>query len=211
LIVATVDLRVDLLPIRNQGRRQSCLPFATSTAHEHRISMKDYLSVEYLFYHAIARTAGQNPHVGTTFSAMRQALELDGQPPENEWPYSLDQVSPWSPPAITTEPLKAVMSKGQLEFDAVTEALNQGTPVILGLVITDAFFRPDNSGMVPDLPSDIERGGHAVLAVGYGVEPAGDLCMLIRNSWGSTWGIGGHGWLTRTYLDRQLFEAAVLN
>ena len=49
-------------------------------------------------------------------------------------------------------------------------------------------------------------GGHAVLAVGFddqkkiGKEKG---ALLIRNSWGTTWGDGGYGWLPYKYvLDR---------
>jgi C1A family cysteine protease len=102
------------------------------------------------------------------------------------------------------------MTPGTLTFDGVVAAVDSGTPVVLGLVITDAFYRPDGAGHVPDRTPDIERGGHAVLAVGHGVESNGVPSLLIRNSWGPGWGQSGYAWLPRAYVDRQLHETALL-
>lgn len=208
MISATVDLRSQLLPVREQGRRQACLPFASSCAHEHQRTADVHLSVEYLFFHAIARASG-NPLIGTTMSATAVALAEDGQPLEAEWPYALVQPDPWSPPTLKGEAWKTTLVPNQLTFDDLISHLDKGAPIVLGLVITDAFFDPDDDGVVPDLTPDIERAGHAVLAVGHGMH-GGEPAILVRNSWGEAWGLQGYAWLTRTYIDRQLRETATL-
>jgi len=210
MITPAVDLRPSLLPVRYQGRRQSCLAFASSTAHEYQTLSAEHLCVEYLFFYAVARTPGQNPHAGTTMVAAAAALADEGQPVETAWPYTAVQLSPWTVPPITLPLHKTVMTPVTLSFDGVVATVDGGTPVVLGLVITDAFFRPDGDGRIPDRTSDIERGGHAVLAVGHGVDSRGEPSLLIRNSWGRGWGQGGHAWLTRAYVDRQLHETALL-
>jgi len=190
LIVPSVDLRPDLPPVRHQGRRRSCLAFASSTAHELQARTGEHLSVEYLYYHAVARTADADPLAGTTMVAAAAALADEGQPVETAWPCSPVQVTPWIPPTITTILYKITMTPGKLAFDEIIAALDQGRPIVLGLVITDAFYRPDASGQVPDLSPDTERAGHAVLAVGHGISADGTPTLLIRNSWGVGWGLG---------------------
>ncbi len=138
------------------------------------------------------------------------ALADEGQPVETAWPYSPVQVTPWAPPAITTKLHKTAMVPGKLTFGEVVTMLDQGRPVVLGLVVTDAFYRPDASGRIPDQNPDTERAGHAVLGVGHGISADEMAMLLIRNSWGVGWGLGGHAWLSRTYLERQLHETALL-
>lgn len=209
MIAPIVDLRHHLHPVRHQGRRSSCLAFAASTAHEAHAAVGEHLCVEYLFFHAVARTPGQNSGAGTTMAAAAKALLDEGQPVEAAWPYTADAVIPWTPPAIASAFHKATLSPGTLDFDGVVAALDAGAPVVLGLVITDAFYRPDAAGAIADVTPDIERGGHAVLAIGHGADAGGEAALLIRNSWGEGWGSGGHAWLPRAYVERQLHETAV--
>jgi len=50
---------------------------------------------------------------------------------------------------------------------------------------------------------------HAVVAVGHG-EARGQRAVLIRNSWGPSWGNGGYGWLTEKFLNPRVFRIAIL-
>jgi C1A family cysteine protease len=118
--------------------------------------------------------------------------------------------SDWKPPSFNSETYKVVMTYGTMAYEQITGALDEGRIVVLGLFITDAFIRCDASGVVADVSDDPERSGHAVLAVGYGLDKKGTKYLLIRNSWGSGWGISGHAWMSKQYIARQVCETAIV-
>jgi C1A family cysteine protease len=44
-----------------------------------------------------------------------------------------------------------------------------------------------------------------VLAVGHDAD-----ALLVRNSWGTTWALGGYGWLSNDYAEQHVLEAWVI-
>ncbi|RYG88487.1 MAG: peptidase C1 [Alphaproteobacteria bacterium] len=208
----TVDLRAALPSCRDQGRRRSCLAFAASAAHAHGRQRTEPLSVEYLYFGAVALSPGADPDRGTTFLAVATALSDTGQPDEKVWPYQATQlVKPdWNPP-VTSEPLyRAKTDIGILDIDGICALLDQATTVVLGLLTSDSFMMAGPDGIMPHKDLDPMSGGHAVLAVGYGEDPDGNRHVLVRNSWGPDWGMDGHAWLSATYLQTHLHEVAVI-
>jgi len=80
-------------------------------------------------------------------------------------------------------------------LDDVKHCLNEGYPVSFGFTVFESFESSyvSNTGIVPvpNLNEDVE-GGHAVLAVGY---DDSKQCLIVRNSWGPTWGDKGYFYL----------------
>ncbi|RAN41771.1 hypothetical protein HY26_08305 [Hyphomonas sp. GM-8P] len=188
----------------------SCLACAASDAHAHVISSAEALSAEYLFYHAVQNMPEADPSRGTSLTAISKALFDNGQPPESAWPYLTDQPAPadWHPPSCKNELHFARLDTTKTSPKDIATLIRTAGPVLLGLVVTDAFYMCDHQGNIPDLAPDPPRAAHAVLAVGYGGSDGQHI--LIRNSWGSSWGDQGHGWLPPSYLSRQLAEAAIV-
>jgi C1A family cysteine protease len=207
-----VDLRNELPQCGDQGTRRSCLAFAASSAHAQRRNHAQ-LSIEYLHFHAISRSAGADPNGGAGMDAIAGALAVDGQPDEASWPYQGTQMMPpqWAPPKIAGTVYRADVDLNNLDLQGIAGQLDQGRSVILGIVVTNAFYRADKAGMLPVLQPDKERVGHAVLAVGHGEDADGNRYVLIRNSWGVGWGLDGHAWLSEAYLQQQLRETAVVD
>ena len=209
MIEAIRDLRPVLLAVRSQGSRPTCLAFATSAANENLARVDEHLSVEYLYFHAVARTPGASPHVGTTMEAAAEALLHDGQPVETHWPY-LDAIPiGWTPPTLTTQSFRGALRVGRLSFEEIVAELDAERPVVLGLLISDAFYIPDSEGRVVSETGDIVRGGHALLAIGHGAERDGRF-LLVRNSWGTDWGLSGHAWLRQDYVEHHLHQTAAI-
>lgn len=85
--------------------------------------------------------------------------------------------------------------------DTVLAQLAVG-PVSIGIPWLNSMFRPDSSGNVPvDLHSGL-AGGHQVCV--DGIDPATQR-VRFANSWGTSWGAKGWGWLR--YADLRLLLA----
>jgi hypothetical protein len=192
-----VDLRGKFPQARNQGKRPSCLACAVSDAHARAHSLPYSLSAEFLFYRAVQAMPRKDPKEGLTFSAAHSALNTHGQPKESDWTYQKKQPASWVLPTV------GATWHGGLTAAAVSDISNllkNGTCVVLGVRLTSEFL--DKILPPPYVISTSTRGvgGHAVLAVGTGHSVSAGNMLLIRNSWGTRWGMKGHAWLSEGFL-----------
>lgn len=198
-----VSFRGKLTPVRDQGRRSTCLPHAISAAHEFLRASAEHLSPEYLYHFAKSRPGG-----GCKFSVAAQGLRDRGQPTEAECP-SLPAEPPagWGLPS----PVTAYRRESDLPSANVADikaAIRSGALPVLGISLPDSFFRPGGAPWVIESSGSI-RGRHAVLGVGLGTRGAKEA-TLVRNSWGSGWADGGYAWLTDAFLSAHLRYVMIL-
>ncbi len=209
----TVDLRGQFGSVRDQGARPTCLAFAASDAHAGLRPGWDPLSCEYVFYFAQQR-AGRPPNKGAFLNDVLATLKTEGQPNEQSWPYLAalpKELSQYSPPAEVGSLYGRDAEQPRQETALIRVALDQQRPAIVLSTLTRRFFDPPHSGVVEHEDHDqvFPAPRHAVIAVGYG-EYLGQPVTLIRNSWGPSWGIAGHIWLTDDYLRRHMYGLALL-
>lgn len=67
------------------------------------------------------------------------------------------------------------------------------SPVLIGAMIYESFYRTDNSGIVPipDMNKETCYGGHAMLCIGW-TTIKDDIYLVVKNSWGEDWGDNGY-------------------
>ncbi len=205
-ISPVVDLREKFGPARDQRSRPTCLVFAVSAGHEFARSQVEPLSTEMLFYHAVQLTH-RDPRRGVSLDAVSEALPSKGQVVESEWPYlrSTPRIEDWSQPSWISECLahKARLDEVAPNVSEVIRVLQRGSPVLLIMSIDNAMFQPSGGVVLDSICSAPIVAAHAVVAVGHGTAESGRF-VLVRNSWGCEWGVGGHAWISESYLNRHL-------
>tara|TARA_R110002051_G_scaffold60578_14_gene111094 strand:+ start:5347 stop:6018 length:672 start_codon:yes stop_codon:yes gene_type:complete len=215
---ADIDLRVHIgSDVLDQGYRPTCVAFASSSAHEALLGgAGSHLAPEAIWWQATV--AGHTSANGMILDAAGPALTGYGQPGLSSWPYnhSLGAATEEPPTGLSKPPWRrANLQPVELKHDGIEDAieneLERTRPVILVIELTDGFHLPDEEGVVPAPDVRADAGGyHAVICVGAANHPVYGRMLLIKNSWGEDWGLGGYCWLPIGYLIGFAAQAAIV-
>lgn len=219
----TVDLRLDLdgddtWPVEDQETLNTSSVFAVLGLVEYleRRSTGRAVEASKLYLYQMTRKSLRvHEDVGVSLRSTFKALLRYGVPPQDLWPYETARVNV-EPQDLSLvgfardyESLLYVRvashnAPGPTALNAVKSFLAGGFPVAFG------FSVPHSLSTDPDIPYrptfDSVRGGQAALALGYDDQHLSSAvgALLIRSSWGDTWGERGYGWLPYAYVEQRL-------
>ena len=229
-VPASVDLRSWCSPIEDQQQLGSCTAHATVGVVEYfeRRAFGKHLDGSRLFVYKTTRNLlGLTGDTGAWLRNAMGAIVACGVPHETYWPYTDDPVKfDLEPPQFVYavadnyeatkyfahDPLFKNIPKDAV-VASVKAYLGAGIPAMFGFWGYPSFDSAEQPGEIP-LPTDEELGGepawgHAIVAVGYDdsvkiTNPVSNAtttgAFLIRNSWGTSWGQSGYGWMPYAYV-----------
>jgi C1A family cysteine protease len=209
----SVDLRPGCSPVEDQGKLGSCSANASVGALEflELKSKRPFVDFSRLFVYyntrVIEGTAGYDS--GAMIRDAVKAMVKQGVCAESDWPYVISRFTRKPGPQCYRQALKHQVTAYQriAALDEMKACLADGYPFIFGFSVYDGF-ESDAVARTGRLnlpkPGEKLRGGHAVLAVGY---DDAKRRFIVRNSWGSDWGLAGYFTIPYEYLeDRNLSD-----
>ena len=212
-----VDLTAKMPTVYDQGQLGSCTANAIGAAFEFdqvKEGYKDFMpSRLFIYYNERAMEGTIDTDSGAMIRDGMKSVAKVGVCAEDTWAYDISKFTEKPPTKAYTEAKKhqALLYKRVIPvLHQLQGALAAGYPVVFGFSVYESFMSPEvaKTGKVP-LPPRGEQliGGHAVLAVGY---DDAEQSFIVRNSWGTGWGIKGYclmpyGYLTDPQLARDFW------
>lgn len=205
----TVDLREGCSPVEDQGQLGSCtanalvgnLEFLEKKAGQPGQAVINRSRL-FIYYNERVIEGTINEDSGAMIRDGIKSLVNLGVCPETKWPYKIAKFK--SKPSSACFKSAALHKIGSyhriLTLDEMRSCLAEGFPFVFGFAVYESFESDTvaQTGVIEmPGPDEKEVGGHAVCAVGYDDE---QRRILVRNSWGADWGMGGYFTMPYDYI-----------
>ena len=202
------DLRGQCPAVYDQGQLGSCTANGIAGAIQFE-RMKQSLKPDFvpsrlfIYYNERVIEHTVNSDSGAMIRDGIKTVVKKGDCPESQWPYDPAQFAKKPPQGCYAQALKykAVQYQRLVQNTAQMKGcLASGFPFVFGFTVYESFESSQvaQTGAVP-MPAAGEQvvGGHCMLAVGYDDQKQ---CFIVRNSWGSAWGLQGYCTMPYAYL-----------
>jgi len=204
-----VDLRPGCPPVYDQGDLGSCTANAIGALFQFVQKMekaKDFTPSRLFIYYNERAIEGDVPYDnGAQIRDGIKSVHKQGVCPETMWPYNIQDFAKKPSDTCYAE----ATGHQSIEYLRILHTLcsmkaclKQGFPFVFGFTVYESFESDEvaKTGMMP-MPKKGEEqlGGHAVMAVGY---DDSKKAMLIRNSWGTDWGVQGYFWMPYDFIKK---------
>ena len=204
---SVIDLRSQCPAVYDQGQLGSCTANALAADCEFDMikqKQKSFTPARLGIYYLERKLEGSiNRDTG--------AMLRDGIKVIAKYGVWSEAIQPYNPALFKKAPTQVMLTEGlkhqALLYERLDGSLNSiktrlasGFPFVFGFTVYPAFESAEvaKTGIVP-MPNAIDGplGGHAVLAVGY---EDTKQAVIVRNSWGTSWGLKGYFYMPYAYI-----------
>ncbi|MGD0636899.1 MAG: C1 family peptidase [Nitrososphaerales archaeon] len=204
----SVDLREQFPPVYNQEQINSCTANAIAGAMEFdakKQGMKEVFTPSrlFLYYNERLLEGTEGKDVGAAIRDGIKSIAKQGDCPEHHWPYDSKLVTqkPHGKCYHQARSFKALeYQRISHNLDHMRACLASGYPFVFGIRVFTSFQGDAvrKTGHL-NMPRKGEKtiGLHAVVACGYDDK---NHWFIVRNSWGSDWGMKGYYTMPYEYL-----------
>jgi len=187
-------------PVKNQGQCGSCWAFSTTGsvegAHFLRVGALVSLSEQNLVDCSTAQ-GNMGCQGGLMDQAFQYIISNNGIDTEASYPYTATgpnscEFSSSNVGAM----LKSFTDVASGDENALQTAVTQ-QPVSVAIDASQPSFQLYQSGVYNEPACSSSQLDHGVLAVGYGSDSSNTAYWIVKNSWGTGWGMQGYIWMSR--------------
>jgi cathepsin L len=200
---ASVDWRTHnppvVTPIKNQGQCGSCWSFSTtgSTEGQHALATGNLVSLsEQNLVDCSTAEGNEGCDGGLMTQAFEYIIKNNGIDTEASYPYkAVEGKCKFNAANVgaTISSYVSVVSGSEADLQNATALVG---PISVAIDAGLPSFQMYTSGVYDPLLCSSTKLDHGVLVVGYGSEDGKDY-WIVKNSWGTTWGMEGYFYLAR--------------
>lgn len=210
----SADLRSGMSPVVDQGELGSCTANAIASGLREYLELKSgkplvRLSRLFLYWHEREIEGTVDVDSGASLRDGMKVLSTIGVSPESDYPYVVSNFTdkPTSQAEADAAAYKISAYHRVISLNQLKASIADGYPVVMGIEVYESFESQEVAvtGVIP-LPDPSKEqllGGHAVLAVGYDDTQSQ---VIVRNSWGASWGDKGYCYMPYAYFNNYVSD-----
>ncbi len=208
----SIDLRKTAkVNIYDQGTTSSCsgnaIAAGYSILHMIKKGIPINLSRLFIYYNSRKVNGREGTDGGAHLADCFISMKNQGCCLESMWPFSTMTVTVQPEAMCYIEALKHCTEQQNTELNPnnllneIKQCLANNLPVVIGILVYTSMESNNvaRTGYIPMPNTSAEqlRGGHALTVVGYNDD---DQHVCIQNSWGTTWGDQGYGYIPYAFI-----------